>query len=173
MKRYEEAGSLPAASPIASGDALDFYADLANGSPTEVLRAHLACLGDGDYFAVNAYVEMNAENDAQLQAIRHAVRDSKRVATTLGYGPRFLHSTGQLHKGGPDTGVFLQITGDSEDLAIPGQSFSFGVLEAAQAQGDLDVLFERGRRALRVHLGGDVTSGLANLRALIDECVSG
>jgi transaldolase/glucose-6-phosphate isomerase len=100
------------------------------------------------------------------------VRDAKGVATTLGYGPRFLHSTGQLHKGGPNSGVFLQITGDSEDLAIPGQPFSFGVLEAAQAQGDLEVLFERGRRALRVHLGSDVAGGLAKLRALVEGALS-
>jgi transaldolase/glucose-6-phosphate isomerase len=178
MQRFEEKGELPGATPIASEGGLELYADEQNaaavggGELTAMLQAHLARLGDGDYFALNAYVEMSPANDAELQALRHAVRDAKGVATTLGYGPRFLHSTGQLHKGGPNSGVFLQITGDSEDLAIPGQPFSFGVLEAAQAQGDLEVLFERGRRALRVHLGSDVAGGLAKLRALVEGALS-
>ena len=111
---------------------------------------------------------MNEANRQELQAIRHAVRDTKRVATTLGYGPRFLHSTGQLHKGGPNTGVFLQITSDdAQDLSIPGQRYSFGTLKRFQAQGDFEVLAERGRRALRVHLGADVQAGLQTLREAI------
>jgi transaldolase/glucose-6-phosphate isomerase len=111
---------------------------------------------------------MNAENDAELQALRHAVRDALGVATTVGYGPRFLHSTGQLHKGGPPSGVFLQITADPrEDVEIPGQRFSFGVLASAQARGDFEVLAGRGRRLLRAHLGPDVPAGLARLRELV------
>src|SRR5205085_644783 len=122
----------------------------------------------GDYFAVNAYIEMSPENDAELQALRHAVRNAKRVATTLGYGPRFLHSTGQLHKGGPNSGVFLQITSDdAQDVPIPGQRFTFGILKACQARGDFDVLAERGRRILRVHLGADVLAGLKRLRTFV------
>jgi transaldolase/glucose-6-phosphate isomerase len=97
---------------------------------------------------------MNAENAKALQTIRHSVRDAKKVATCLGFGPRFLHSTGQAYKGGPNTGVFLQITCDEQsDLAVPGQSYTFGVVKSAQARGDFAVLAERGRRVLRVHLG--------------------
>ena len=123
-------------------------------------RSSLSCgristrLGAGDYFAILAYVEMNAAHDATLQALRHAVRDRTRVATCLGFGPRFLHSTGQAYKGGPNSGVFLQITcDDARDLPVPGQKYTFGVVKAAQARGDSQVLAERGRRALRVHLG--------------------
>jgi transaldolase/glucose-6-phosphate isomerase len=107
---------------------------------------------------------MNEENEAALQAIRTAVRDKKKVATCLGFGPRFLHSTGQAYKGGPNSGVFLQITADDDkDLPVPGQKYTFGVVKAAQARGDLEVLVERGRRALRIHLGKDVRYGLAKL----------
>src|SRR5262249_34075865 len=135
----------------------------------DVLRAHLGRLAAGDYFAINAYVEMSSAHHGPLEALRHRVRDRRRVATTLGYGPRFLHSTGQLHKGGPDTGLFLQITADdAEDVAIPGQKFSFGVLKAAQALGDFAVLAERGRRLLRVHLGPEVAGDLARLEQAVD-----
>src|SRR5204862_7266668 len=123
-----------------------------------------------DYYTTTAYVEMTPEQHESLQALRHRVRDRYKVATTLGYGPRFLHSTGQLHKGGPNSGVFLQITSDdAEDLPIPGEKFSFGVLKAAQAQGDFKVLSERGRRILRVHLGKDVAGGLAKLRGIVQK----
>src|SRR4029077_7512649 len=101
---------------------------------------------------------------AALQATRHRVRDRKRVATCLGFGPRFLHSTGQAYKGGPNTGVFLQVTcDDAKDLAVPGQKYTFGLVKSAQARGDFQVLAERGRRALRVHLGKNLKSGLATL----------
>src|SRR6478672_985052 len=99
-----------------------------------------------------------------LQTMRLAVRDRTRVATCLGFGPRFLHSTGQAYKGGPNTGVFLQITcDDAADLPVPQQKYTFGVVKAAQARGDFQVLAERGRRALRVHLGPDVDGGLKQL----------
>ncbi|MGB7490991.1 MAG: transaldolase, partial [Thermoanaerobaculia bacterium] len=99
--------------------------------------------------------------------IRHTVRDRYSVATCLGFGPRFLHSTGQAYKGGPNSGVFLQITGDErQDLPIPGRQYTFGIVEAAQAGGDLVVLEERGRRALRIHLRGNPSEGLAELRRL-------
>ncbi len=102
-----------------------------------IMAAHLARVHPSDYFAINAYVEMNEENEALLQEFRHAVRDRRRVATTLGFGPRFLHSTGQLHKGGPNSGVFLQITSDdAEDLKVPGQRYTFGIMKRFQAQGD-------------------------------------
>jgi transaldolase/glucose-6-phosphate isomerase len=111
---------------------------------------------------------MNAAHEKCLQQIRHAVRDARRVATCLGFGPRFLHSTGQAYKGGPNTGVFLQITCDNaEDLAVPGAKYSFGGVKSAQARGDFEVLAERKRRALRVHLGSDVLGGLAALHSAV------
>jgi transaldolase/glucose-6-phosphate isomerase len=115
---------------------------------------------------------MNAEHENGLQAVRHAVRDRKRVATCLGFGPRFLHSTGQAYKGGPNSGVFLQVTCDDvADLPVPGQKYTFGVVKAAQARGDFQVLAERGRRALRVHLGRDVKTGLATLLTAVQQAL--
>src|ERR1700676_4050600 len=134
------------------------------------LRAHLARLGAGDYFALLGYVEMNAEHESLLQALRMTVRDRKHVATCLGFGPRFLHSTGQAYKGGPNSGVFLQITcDDAQDLPVPGQKYTFGVVKAAQARGDFQVLADRKRRALRVHLGSDVKAGLTKLAELVKQ----
>ena len=165
---YETTGSLPPESPFFVSKAAKLYADEKNsaalsGGQTlgEVLKTHLSRIGAGDYFAVLGYIPMNAENEKALQAIRHSVRDAKKVATCLGFGPRFLHSTGQAYKGGPNSGVFLQITcDDASDLAVPGQKYTFGVVKAAQARGDFAVLAERGRRALRVHLGKNLKSGL-------------
>ncbi len=175
---FAETGKMPSESPIASDSGIALYTDPTNAQALStaassrtveaILAAHLARIGEGDYFAVNAYVPMDAANDAILQEIRHAVRDKKKVATTLGFGPRFLHSTGQLHKGGPNTGVFLQITSDdASDLAIPGEKYTFGQLKQFQSQGDFAVLADRGRRALRVHLGPDVPAGLKALKALV------
>jgi len=113
---------------------------------------------------------MNAEHESLLQDLRMTVRDRKRVATCLGFGPRFLHSTGQAYKGGPNSGVFLQITcDDAQDLPVPGQKYTFGVVKAAQARGDFQVLADRKRRALRVHLGSDVKTGLTKLAELIKQ----
>ncbi len=179
---FEKTGGLPDGPLFFEEDGLRLFADPRNAdaltskagsrSLQALLGAHLARLRPGDYFAVNAYVEMNDENGRELHALRSAVRDAKRVATTLGYGPRFLHSTGQLHKGGPNSGVFLQITSDDAgDLPIPGQNLRFGVLKQAQALGDFQVLAECKRRALRVHLGADVSGGLARLRELIQSAL--
>ena len=116
---------------------------------------------------------MNDENEKVLQAMRHAVRDNKRVATCLGFGPRFLHSTGQAYKGGPNTGVFLQITcDDAADLPVPGQKYTFGIVKAAQARGDFAVLAERNRRVLRIHLGSDVPAGLAAIDAAVRQALA-
>jgi transaldolase/glucose-6-phosphate isomerase len=126
----------------------------------------------GDYFAVLGYIPMNSANEEALQGIRHAVRDKKKVATVLGFGPRFLHSTGQAYKGGPNSGVFLQITcDDAKDLPVPGQKFTFGVVKAAQARGDFAVLAERGRRALRVHVGKNVKTDLAKLAKAVRQAL--
>lgn len=176
---YEETGSLPAETPFFEGEGVRLFADPANTeaiarvagsgrSLAENLRAHLARLGRGDYFALLAYVEMNAAHESTLQLLRHRVRDTWHVATCLGFGPRFLHSTGQAYKGGPDSGVFLQVTcDDAQDLPVPGQKFTFGIVKAAQARGDFGVLAERKRRALRVHLGPDVVEGLRALDSAI------
>jgi transaldolase/glucose-6-phosphate isomerase len=115
---------------------------------------------------------MNAANQLLLQATRHLIRDRRRVSTCLGFGPRFLHSTGQIYKGGPNSGVFLQVTcDDGLDLPVPGRKFTFGVVKAAQARGDFQVLAERSRRALRVHLGPDVATGLHALREAVAAAV--
>ena len=138
-----------------------------------MLRAHLDRIGAGDYFALLAYVQMNEANEQTLQAMRHEVRDRKRAATCLGFGPRFLHSTGQAYKGGPNSGVFLQITcDDAVDLPVPGQKFTFGVVKAAQARGDFQVLAQRNRRALRVHLPADLAAGLRTLQKALQEALA-
>jgi transaldolase/glucose-6-phosphate isomerase len=124
------------------------------------------------YIGLLAYIEMNSRHEGILQGIRERLRDATRAATCLQFGPRFLHSTGQAYKGGPPSGVFLQITSDdAQDLAIPGQKFTFGIVKAAQAQGDLAVLKARGRRVLRVHLGSDVAAGLFKLSAAVNEAL--
>src|SRR5258708_11229202 len=116
---------------------------------------------------------MNSMHEEALQAMRHAVRDRKHVATCLGFGPRFLHSTGQAYKGGPNTGVFLQITcDDANDLQVPGQKYTFGIVKAAQARGDFQVLADRQRRALRVHLPAEVNAGLTKLGRAVTEALS-
>ena len=135
----------------------------------DALAAHLERLAPGDYFAINAFVTMHDAAGVALDRIRRAVFEHFGVATTLGYGPRFLHSTGQLHKGGPNRGVFLAITcKDAVDWPIPGQEASFGELKSAQALGDFDVLAERGRRALHVHLETDLASGLGSLADAVE-----
>jgi transaldolase/glucose-6-phosphate isomerase len=161
---FEEKGALPAEKPALVEDGISLFGVTQATTLEAALKMHLNSLKSGDYFALLAYVQMNEEHEAALQSIRTAVRDSKHVATCLGFGPRFLHSTGQAYKGGPNTGVFLQITAaDAQDLQVPGQKYTFGVVKAAQARGDLQVLVERGRRALRIHLGSDVRYGLAKL----------
>jgi transaldolase/glucose-6-phosphate isomerase len=176
---YEQTGALPADAPIASHAGLQLFADERNaaelaaaaGSDSfdELLAAHLRRIEDGDYAALLAYVEMTAAHEQVLAQIRAAVRDRTGAATCIGFGPRFLHSTGQAYKGGPNSGVFLQITcDDAADVEIPGQRYSFGVVKAAQARGDLQVLVERGRRALRIHVGEDVAAGLAAIGAAVE-----
>jgi transaldolase/glucose-6-phosphate isomerase len=181
---YESSGSLPPEKPILEEAGIKLFTDEKNAaalshaagpdrSLKNYLRAHLARLGAGDYFALLAYVEMNAEHEALLQSLRITVRDRKRAATCLGFGPRFLHSTGQAYKGGPNSGVFLQITcDDANDLPVPGQKYTFGVVKSAQARGDFQVLADRQRRALRVHLGSDVKAGLTKLAELVREIFS-
>lgn len=181
---YEKTGSLPAEKPIIEDKGIKLFtdeknaADLARSAGEDkslagYLKAHLSRIGAGDYFALLGYIQMNDEHQKQLQAIRLAVRDRKHVATCLGFGPRFLHSTGQAYKGGPNSGVFLQVTcDDALELPVPEQKYTFGVVKAAQARGDFQVLAERGRRALRVHLGSDVAAGLATLAAAVQQALA-
>ena len=123
----------------------------------------------GDYFALLAYIERTPQTQEALQAIRLRLRDLTRDATTLGYGPRFQHSTGQLHKGGPNTGVFLQFVADDvQDVPIPDEPYTFGVLKQAQALGDLQALEVHGRRVIRLNLGADIAAGLSELREALD-----
>ena len=177
--QYEATGSLPPDVPFFEASGVKLFADEKNVAavhgPTlaDVLKAHLSRLKAGDYFGVLGYITMNPANEKSLQAIRHAVRDKKKAATVLGFGPRFLHSTGQAYKGGPNSGVFLQITcDDAKDLQVPGQKYTFGVVKAAQARGDFAVLAERGRRALRVHLGKNLKSGLAILTKAVQKAIA-
>lgn len=178
---YEKTGKLPEEAPIFDEGGIKLFTDERNAanlnelagsdrSLTGFLRAHLSQLGHGDYLALLAYIEMNSMHEEALQGMRHAVRDRKHVATCLGFGPRFLHSTGQAYKGGPNTGVFLQITcDDANDLQVPGQKYTFGIVKAAQARGDFQVLADRQRRALRVHLPKDIDAGLKSLgRAVVN-----
>ncbi len=174
---YEKTGSLPDEQPFLEDGPVALFADPANamalqGSKTfsVVLRKHLGRLGAGDYLGLLAYVPMTLENEAVLQAARIRVRDAKKVATCLGFGPRFLHSTGQAYKGGPNQGVFLQVTcDDAVQLPVPGQKYTFGVVKAAQARGDFEVLAAGKRRALRVHLRGPLDAALRKLRESIDQ----
>ena len=169
---FEATGSLPAEAPAFEEDGIKVFGPAAGSTLADSLRAHLGSVKENDYFALLAYIEMNPAHQAALTAMRQRVRDAKRVATCLGFGPRFLHSTGQAYKGGPNTGVFLQITAeDARDVAIPGQKYTFGIVKAAQARGDLTVLRERGRRALRIHLGADVDAGLQKLASALERAL--
>ncbi len=174
-RAYERGGKLPPETALLQESGLRLFADTKNrkalgtaNSLVDVLAAHLTRIRDGDYCALLAYVERNKQHHDALQEIRLLIRDRKRVATCLGFGPRFLHSTGQAYKGGPNTGVFLQITcDDSVDLEVPDQKYTFGVVKAAEARGDFEVLAERGRRVLRVHLGAHVAAGLTTLKEAV------
>ena len=182
-EEYEKRGGLPHETPLFTNGRIALFADDKNAAsltssingiptPSAYFRTHLDRLKEGDYFAILAYLEMNEAHRRLLQEIRERVRDVKRVATCLEFGPRFLHSTGQAYKGGPNTGVFLQVTcDDAVDLAVPGRKFTFGVVKAAQARGDFHVLAERDRRVLRAHLGPDVSAGLGTLRGALLEAL--
>lgn len=181
---YQKTGKLPEQTPIFDDGKVKLFADpkyaavlhggqdLGQPDLAGYLRAHLAQLRSGDYFAALGFIQRDREHEKTLQRLRHRIRNNKKVATCLGFGPRFLHSTGQDYKGGPNTGVFLQITADhAQDLAIPDQKYTFGVVIDAQAAGDLSVLQQRGRRALRAHLGENVEAGLEYLDGAIEKAL--
>ena len=175
----EAGGAKQTEKPVFSGKGIAVYADAANAKALggaealdECLKAHFSRVKPGDYVALLAFIERDAENAEQLNAMRATIRDSMGAAACLGFGPRFLHSTGQAYKGGPDTGVFLQITcSHGRDIAVPGKSYSFGAVEDAQAAGDLAVLAERGRRVLRIHLD-KVGDGLRTLRSALETALA-
>lgn len=178
---YEKTGSLPEEKPFFEAEGISLFSDEANAAAlseiiaenktlSAYLKAHISRIGSSDYFALLGYIEMNAEHERALQAIREKVLNKELAATCLGFGPRFLHSTGQAYKGGANKGVFLQITSDDQiDLPVPGQKYTFGVVKAAQARGDFQVLVDRGRRALRVHIDGghSLESGLSKILGLL------
>jgi transaldolase/glucose-6-phosphate isomerase len=177
---YESSGRLPEETPLLEESGLALYTDAGNATALhrrvgaqatagDLLAAHLAYICPGDYVALLAYLARNATHDRYLQAMRQQLRARFGVATCVGFGPRFLHSTGQAYKGGPNSGVFLQVTcAEAADLPVPGHDYTFGIVKAAQARGDFEVLTERGRRALRVHLGTDTEQGLQQLAQLVE-----
>ena len=174
LNTFVSQGILPEQTALVTDKTLGVYADgntretLPSTSVTDALRAHLATVKPGDYIAFLNYFEETSELDAKLQEIRTYLRDATKCATTIGYGPRFLHSTGQMHKGGPDTGLFFQITAkDKKDFPVPGELYTFSILKQAQALGDFRALAAHGRRVVRVDLGEDVRAGLQRLHELI------
>lgn len=174
LDSFKQQGRLPEERPALTHGRLSAFVPTEERSLPNVLRALLRSIRPGDYIAILAYIQQTPEHHAALQAIRRSLRDDSRAATTLGYGPRFLHSTGQLHKGGPNNGVFLEITAqDVDDLPIPGQSYSFSTLKTAQALGDFLSLQHHDRRVIRIDLGCTVGRSLKTLQTVVDEAVSG
>jgi hypothetical protein len=170
LASFERRGRLEERTELATEDSITVYGDEKSeaGSVAEVLRAHLATVRPGDYIAFLNYIEETPEVDREFQQLRTRLRDSTDSAVTIGYGPRFLHSTGQLHKGGPDTGVFFQIiANDDGDLAIPGEPYTFSILKQAQAFGDFRALAKRGRRVIGIDLGDETLQGIKTLLALL------
>ncbi|HEX2142267.1 MAG TPA: transaldolase, partial [Candidatus Limnocylindria bacterium] len=176
LEAFRRDGALPEPAPLVAGEGMTVFgeAETLGDQPVSVdgaLRTLLSALQPADYLAILAYLPQEPATEAVLQGMRVSVRDALGPATTLGFGPRFLHSTGQLHKGGPSSGVYLQLTADpSRDLSIPGWDETFGTLVAAQALGDLQSLQRRGRRVLRIHMA-DVEAGLARLEAMVGEAL--
>jgi transaldolase / glucose-6-phosphate isomerase len=179
MAAYETSQRLEEETPVFRENGLAVYADAKNAGElgrhntlSGYLKSHFGRVGAGDYVALLAYIERDEPNTRELTAMRVDIRDKTKAATCLGYGPRFQHSTGQAYKGGPNTGVFVQITCDNPvDIDVPGHRYSFGVVKAAQARGDLGVLEERGRRAIRIHLA-NVDTGLAELAEAVTAALS-
>ncbi len=173
LRGVEERGSLTQPAPVMMHGPLGFYLREGAQDPEKLLWAFLSQGHRGDYVAFQAYLPEDAATDARLAAMRLRIRDGLGLATTSGYGPRFLHSTGQFHKGGPATGRFVQLTArDGVELSIPGKPYTFGIFKRAQALGDLDALQRHGRRVMRVDLGDDVKKGLSLLERLLERAVA-
>ncbi|MFA6037108.1 MAG: bifunctional transaldolase/phosoglucose isomerase [Legionellales bacterium] len=179
ITEYEQTGKVSSPQPFFEENGIALFTDVNNekvlslslkgkGTIENYLRAHFNRIQEGDYVDLSAFIEMSDAHITLLQQSRVAIRDTKKVATCLGFGPRFLHSTGQVYKGGPNTGVFLQITADHlQDIKIPGKNYTFGIVNNVQAQGDFEVLTQLSRRALRIHLKKDVYAGLQQLHDYI------
>ena len=164
LATVRDQGKLPEAKPSLIEDPLKFYFPEKATTAPDTLKQFLAQARLGDYISLMAYITEDLTTQQALQDIRLLLQDRLHIATTLGYGPRFLHSTGQFHKGGPNTGLFIQLTADTvEDIPIPGAPYTFGVFKQAQALGDMEALQKHGRRVGRVHLGSDINRGLAIL----------
>jgi transaldolase/glucose-6-phosphate isomerase len=176
---YEASGTLAIPAPLASYDGVSVYADARNAATlggvktlAETLKLHIAQLGAKDYFALLAYIELSDAHEATINAMRAKVRDAKKVATVMGFGPRYLHSTGQAYKGGPNEGVFITITADHRDtIGLANRRLDFATVQLAQAIGDFDVLNERGRRAIRIHFK-DIDPGLAMLGDALNQALT-
>lgn len=174
-RAFEKEGVLPVQTPFLIDDDVLIYADVANAQTLGTIENLNSCIAGllnqiraGDYVALCAYLDMNDDIVAVLQALRHRIRNVYRVATTLGFGPRFLHSTGQLHKGGANNVVVLQLTSDDvTDVDIPGRAFSFGILKQSQALGDAHALSSRKRRAIRIHFKTDVIAGIQRVKRAV------
>jgi hypothetical protein len=187
LAEFRAQGRLPEAAPVFEAQGLRLYCDsallahlassaeergLTTGHLPGFLAAFLGLARPGDYVALMAYLDFSSLHKALMRTLQFQLRDSLYFATTVGFGPRYLHSTGQLHKGGPNHGLFIQITcDDAEDVAIPGEPYTFSVLKQAQALGDLAALQGKGRRVLRVHLGTDVQAGLDQLTGVLQTAV--
>ena len=172
LAEFTQHGAFPAQAPVAADGAVALYSEDKSLGATlaAALRAHLSKVRPGDYVAITQYFAETAEVEALVQRLRTVIHEKRAVATTTGYGPRFLHSTGQLHKGGGDNGVFIQLTAaDARDVLIPREPFGFSVLKQAQSLGDMQSLIERQRRAVRIDLGADVAAGLRKLIAVVEQ----
>ncbi len=176
---YEMTGSLPSEDPFFEENGVKLFSNQRNADELRdaggdslkgILRAHFERAVPGDYIAVLAYIEMNFDHVVEIEKLRHAILERIGISTSIQFGPRFLHSTGQAFKGGANNGVFLQITSDDvSDLPVPGQKYTFGVVKEAQSRGDFQVLLDRGRRALRIQIGSDVAGGLAQILAALED----
>jgi len=177
LSAFTRRGQLDPRNTVAADELITIYGadDTSEAeSVAEVLRNQLSTIKPGDYIAFLNYIEQTPEIDRQFQELRTELRDNTHCATTVGYGPRFLHSTGQLHKGGPDTGVFFQIIANDEvDFAIPGEPYTFSILKQAQALGDFRALVKRGRRVIGVDLGNNTLTGLEQLKAIVGAALRG
>ncbi|MDO7876386.1 hypothetical protein Q5H93_16700 [Hymenobacter sp. ASUV-10] len=168
MKTVAEEGKLPAEEATLSENNLSYYGSTKGTDAAALLQQFFGQAHPGDYVAIQAYLAETPELNKEFDELRAKIQAKLHVATTFGYGPRFLHSTGQYHKGGPNTGLFLQFTGDNAvDVPLPGRSYTFGTLQSAQAQGDLTALRDYDRRALHIHLGGDAAEGLKTVLAAL------
>ena len=168
IEAYVRDGAIPGPEPVAEEDGILLYEPVETESVTEALDALFGYFHRDRYVALQAFLPRLPATERALREIRTSIRDTRRFATTVGFGPRYLHSTGQLHKGGPDKGLFIQITAEhGDDVTIPGQPYTFGVLQAAQAAGDYEALASRDRRILRLHLTQGVEAGLPVIARMI------